>query len=260
MSIWQALILGAIQGLTEILPISSSGHSILLRDVLGMPQPAAEVEIFIRLGVLIAVIAVFSQDIKYIIKKPLNKLTYLIIIGCIPFALVGIILQFYYIKAFSSLFTVGVGFLISGAVLKIAEYFSDRDFGLKYIGETSYRDALSIGILQILSFIPGTSRSGLAIAGGLLAGMEKEYAARYSFLLSVPIILGAGVMETVSVVNRGINQAMIVPGLIGAATAAVFSFLALKIVVALISQGKISVFSYYSWAMALVVMAVYFYN
>jgi undecaprenyl-diphosphatase len=256
-SIWQALILGAIQGLTEFLPISSSGHLMMLRDVFGM-QPTAELKIFIHLGALAALITVFRKDIKYIIKKPFNKFTYLIAIGCIPFALAGIALRFYYIRAFDSLVTVVIGFLISGAVLKIAEHFSYRDFGLKHIGETNYTDALFIGILQALSFIPGTSRSGFAIAGGLLAGMDREYAARYSFLLSVPIILGASIIETVQVINRGMVQISVIPCLAGAVTAAVFSFLAVKIAVALISKGKISVFSYYSWAAALIITGVYF--
>lgn len=259
MSIWESLLLGAVQGLTEFLPVSSSGHLVIFQHFLGITQNSLTFDIFVHLGTLVAVFIAFRKDILYILRHPFNKLTYLIVVGCIPAGLAGFFLKPYFEQAFESILVVGLGLLFTGFILMVSEYLSKRDFGLKTETETSYKDVIFIGIIQAIAIIPGISRSGSTIAGGLLAGLDREFAARYSFLLSIPVILGAAVAELKSVLVEGIDQAMIIPYIAGPLMAAVFGLLAIKLVMGLVKKGRLSVFSYYCWTVALFLFVNYFF-
>lgn len=258
MTIIQALILGAVQGLTEFLPVSSSGHLVIFQHLFNISEAPLTFDVLVHLGTLVAVFIAFWDDIVSILKRPFAKLTYLIVIGCIPAAVIGFLLAPYFEKAFESLLVVGIGLIITGVVLKVSENLANRSLGLKLADETSYKDVLFVGLFQAIAIVPGISRSGSTIAAGLLTGMDREFAGRFSFLLSIPVILGAGVFELKDAFSTGIAHANILPYTIGFITAAIFGYLAIKLVMQLVRGGKLSVFSYYCWAVAGLVLLWYF--
>lgn len=257
MTALHAILLGAIQGLTEFLPVSSSGHLVIFQHILGVQESPLTFDVMLHMGTLLAVFVAFWDDIIDILRRPFTRLTYLIVVGCIPAAIAGYLVAPVIEKAFESLLVVGLGLIFTGFALRFSEKWSRERIGLKDIPNTSYKDALFIGLLQALAIVPGISRSGSTIAAGLFAGMERELAARFSFLLSIPVILGAGIFELSDVSSTTWSQNF-VPYTVGTLVAALFGYLAIKIVMRLVRHGKLSVFSYYCWAVALVTLVFYF--
>jgi undecaprenyl-diphosphatase len=257
LTFFHAILLGAVQGLTEFLPVSSSGHLVIFQHILGVQESPLTFDIMLHMGTLLAVFIAFWDDIIDILKKPFTRLTYLIVVGCIPAAIAGYLVAPVIEKAFESLLVVGLGLIFTGFALRFSEKWSREKIGLKDIPNTSYKDALFIGLLQAVAIVPGISRSGSTIAAGLFAGMERELAARFSFLLSIPVILGAGIFELSDVSSSAWSQNL-VPYTVGTLVAALFGYLAIKIVMRLVRHGRLSVFSYYCWAVALVTLVFYF--
>lgn len=258
MTILQALILGMVQGLTEFIPVSSSGHLVIFQQIFGLQGSPLTFDVLVHLGTLLAVFVAFWSDIAAILKRPFSRLTYLIIVGCIPAGLMGYFLQPLFEKAFQSLLVVGIGLLITGCILKYSEMISHNLLNMKEIEDTTYLDALFIGVLQGIAIVPGISRSGSTIAGGLLRGLDRTFAARYSFLVAIPIILGAGLVELKDFSATAITGS-ILPYIIGPLTAAGFGYLAIKIVLNLVRNGRLSVFSYYCWVVGVFTIGAYFY-
>lgn len=251
----EAAVLGLVQGLTEFLPVSSSGHLVIMQHFLGFAEPPLTFDVSVHVGTLIAVIIAFYSDIVNLIKHPLQKTTVLIIISCIPTALIGFFFKPLFESAFASLWVTGVGLIITGLLLWSAEQFS---FSFKRIPDMSWRDALIVGTVQGIAITPGISRSGSTIAGGLFLGLEREAAARYSFLLSIPAVLGASLLEFKDAIAetalKGLNSLEIFPMLLGTLIAAAVGFLAVKAVVGLTKRGKLSFFAYYCWALGFMVL------
>lgn len=257
MTLFQAFILGMVQGLTEFLPVSSSGHLVIFQHIFAIEEPPLTFDVLVHLGTLVAVFFAFWEDIWGIIKKPFRRLTYLLIVGCIPAGLAGFLLAPYFRKAFESLLVVGIALIFTGILLSLSEHLSKKHVGLKKEDETGFSDVIFIGILQALAIIPGLSRSGSTIAAGLIAGLDREFAARYSFLLSIPVIIGAAIFELSGVFVTGIATSNILPYILGTVTAAVFGFFAIKIVLDLVRKGKLSYFSYYCWIVAAITLIWY---
>ncbi len=258
MTVIQALILGAVQGLTEFLPVSSSGHLVIFQHLLGLQNTPLAFDVLVHMGTLLAVFVAFWTDIAALLRKPWSRLTLLIVVGCIPAALVGILLEPVFEESFKSLLVVGIGLLITGVILMVSEKLALVKPGFKEIEETSYKDVLFVGLLQAIAIVPGISRSGSTISAGLLAGMERPFAARFSFLLSIPVILGAGILELKDLGNGAmgaISSAAIVAGLL---SAALFGYIAIKVVMRLVNQGRLSVFSWYVWALGIFTLGMYF--
>ena len=254
MTVIQALILGAVQGLTEFLPVSSSGHLVIFQHLLGLKDTPLAFDVLVHMGTLLAVFVAFWSDIAALLRKPWSKLTFLIVAGCIPAAIAGFLLEPIFEQTFKSLLVVGIGLLITGVVLMVSEKWALAHPGLKEIEETSYKDVLFVGLLQAIAIVPGISRSGSTISAGLLAGMERPFAARFSFLLSIPVILGAGLLELKDLGSGamgGIPVAAIITGLL---SAALFGYIAIKVVLRLVNQGRLSVFSWYVWVLGLVAL------
>lgn len=251
----EAAVLGLVQGLTEFLPISSSGHLVIMQHLLGFIEPPLTFDVLVHLGTLVAVIIAFRSDIVNLIKQPLQKTTALIIISCIPTALIGFFFKPFFESAFASLWITGGGLIITGLLLWSAEHFS---FSFKRITDMNWWDALLVGMIQGMAITPGISRSGSTIAGGLFLGLEREAAARYSFLLSIPAVLGASLLEAkdalAGAIEGGLSTSQIIPMLLGTLIAAVVGFLAVKAVVKLTKRGKLSIFAYYCWAVGSLVL------
>ncbi|MGI6412205.1 MAG: undecaprenyl-diphosphate phosphatase [Syntrophomonadaceae bacterium] len=259
MTIFEAIVLGAVQGLTEFLPVSSSGHLVIFQHLFAVEEPPLTFDVLVHIGTLIPVFIVFWQDIWYLIKKPFSRLTGLILVGCIPAGLVGYFFNTWIEKAFTSLLVVGLGLLFTGAVLKFSEYSAKYSFGLKRFGDMKYSDAVFIGLLQALAIIPGISRSGSTIAGGLLAGLDREIAARFSFLMSIPVILGAGILELSDLAWVEMTWQEMQPYLLGFLSSIITGYIAIKIVFNLVKIGRLSVFTWYCWALAGIVLTIVFY-
>ncbi len=251
MNIIQAIILGIIQGLTEFLPVSSSGHLVLFQKIFGITEPTLTFGIVVHLGTLIAVFVVFWKDILDLVKKPFQKLTWLLIAATIPTVIIAVVFSDFFERVFQSGNTLGVEFLITGLILLYAERMNS---GRKGVKETTVVDAVFIGILQGAAIMPAISRSGLTISGALFRDLDRTFAAKFSFLLSIPAILGAAVFDFKDLMDAGSGSINSTPLIAGAIAAAIAGFLSIKYMLELIKKGKLRYFSYYVFALGILVL------
>jgi undecaprenyl-diphosphatase len=261
----EAIVLGIIQGLTEFLPVSSSGHLVLFQQLFGLKEAELFFDVCVHLGTLVAVIAVFHREIRNIItallrlvssareketisrqieSDPELKMALLILIGSIPTAVLGLMFHNIADQLFSSSFLTGLALLVTGLLLWLTRR-AKADNKKAGIQDFSKTHAFIIGIVQGLAIIPGISRSGSTISIGLLLGIGRETAARYSFLLSIPAIVGAGALS----LKDGMSQTdpVIRLALLGAAAAALVGYAALKVLLRMVQKGHLYVFAPYCW-------------
>ncbi|MEA3429706.1 MAG: undecaprenyl-diphosphatase UppP [Nanoarchaeota archaeon] len=240
-SILQAIILGAVQGVTEWLPVSSSGHLVIFQQFMGLSVPLL-FNIFLHLGTLLVIVLVFFKDIigilkalfKLDFKSEYGKLLLYIIIGTIPTGLIGYYFHDMFESFFLSLRVVSIALLVTGVVLFISERWEKRK-------AMNWFDSVLIGIVQGLAIVPGISRSGSTISVGLLRGVEKKKVARFSFLLSIPAIIGAAILEfDITALSNDL-----VPIIVGTLVSVVVGYVSLKWLLNLIMQKKFHYFAYY---------------
>jgi len=269
MDILQGIIIGIVQGLTEFLPVSSSAHLIFAQEFLGVNQPGIAFDVLLHLGTLIAVISYFFKDIIEMIKAffgsildifkgkfkegfkedPYKKLAWMVIIGTIPVGIMGILFKSEIEAIFSSLTIPALFLLITGVLL----YVSQRvNVGQKDIKDSSIKEAILVGIGQACALIPGLSRSGTTIATGLLIGLDKEFAAKFSFLLAIPAILGATVTQ-LDEIGTGID-ANLIPYILGFFAALISGYLAISILLKLIKEKNLDIFAFYCWILGGIVL------
>lgn len=251
--ILKAVFLGIIQGITEFLPISSSGHLVLSQQLLGVKSTRLTLEIFLHFGTLIPVIVIFRDDIYdiFTLKSDKKHLVWLLFFGTIPAALIGFIFKDYITGLFSSTYFTGFMLLITGTLLYIAEKAGNvfRD-----IKDFRFYHALIVGLAQAGAIFPGISRSGSTITASLLQGLKREQAARYSFLLSLPVILGAGLLEIKDSMTMGISGISWTAVISGTIFAAISGYFAIKYMLFILRSGSLIIFSYYCWALGLIVI------
>jgi undecaprenyl-diphosphatase len=247
----EILILAVIQGLTEWLAISSSGHLVITQKVLGLNLPLIY-SVMLHVGTLIVVLVVFRKDIADIIKTLVKrdfeteegKLALFIAVGSVPIAIIGFVFYDFLKSLFSNLFAVGLALLIMGCVL----FFSEKRRGNRKMG---ILDSLLIGLAQGVTIIPGISRSGITVATGLLRRVDKAIVFKYSFLLSVPAVLGATVMESRELVVGNMDM---VPLFLGAIISMIVGYVSLKLLQKIVMNEKIHLFAYYCWIVGLVII------
>lgn len=245
MTIFQALLLGLVQGLTEFLPVSSSGHLVITQTFLGLSEPPILFDVIVHAGTLMAVIVFFYPRLKSITPK-LAKLT---IFATLPAVGAGLVIEPYLENIFSSLFITAIGllctamFLLSTKLLKPISSYKTLTF----------RSAIFVGIFQALAIIPGISRSGSTVVAGLHSGLSKSEAFYFSFLLAIPAILGAQIIQLKNV--EQINQLVNMPNIIGFVTAATSGLFALKLLRLVIDSTKLHLFGYYCLALGLSILA-----
>ena len=258
MNILQAVILGIVQGITEFLPISSSGHLIVLQRVFGIEEPALTFDIVVHLGTLVSIIAVFWADIVAIIKKPFSKMTGLLIVGTIPVVVAGYLMRNVIETHFRTGLWLAAAFTLTGVLLVLADRFKK---GYKEERDITWFDALFIGCCQALAIPPGISRSGTTITGALTRGLNRKTAARFSFLLAMIAIAGAGVLETYEVMQDGARvEAIGIMSLIfGFLAAALVGYLCIRLLLKLIEACKLRYFSFYLWGLAALIFVDYFF-
>ncbi|KEO84256.1 undecaprenyl-diphosphate phosphatase [Tumebacillus flagellatus] len=248
LSLLEAIFLGIVQGLTEFLPISSSGHLVLFQRLFGLEEGALTFDVLLHFGTLIAVFAVYWRDIVDMLRNPFGKFARLIVVGAIPTAVIGFLFQDLFDELFSSGATLGAEFVITGVIIWWAD--SARR-GTKGVREMGYGDALLVGTLQGAAILPAISRSGLTIMGALFRGLDREFAAKYSFLLSIPVILGANVLELKDIVTGEAANAGTfgVKELLGMLAAAVAGYFAIKYMIRLIISKGMRMFAWYVWVL-----------
>ncbi len=259
----QSVMLGIIQGLTEFLPVSSSGHLVLLQNLFGIREPELLFDISLHLGTLLAVFIVFYKEILRILQALLRlpalikssgnlksvfadneeiRIFALILIGSIPTAILGILFHKIADQIFGAVWIVGVMLLVTGTLLWFTRQISNEG---RPLIKVSIRDALMIGLIQGMAIMPGISRSGATISMALFLGMNREVAGRYSFLLSIPAILGAMMLSLNSTIIQTDIPVRII--LLGTVTAAIVGYIGLKILLRLVKQGHLYYFAPYCW-------------
>ena len=241
MELIEIVFLGIIQGLTEFLPVSSSGHLVLGQYLLGIKSPGNTLEILFHLGTLGSVIFVFFNEIKNILltidKKPTQKLLVFISIATLPAIVVGFLFRHEVNRLFENINSVGYAFCITGLILVFSSLSKNKKV------EFSFSSSIIIGLSQALAIIPGISRSGFTITASLFMGISPEKSAKFSFLLSIPIIFGAGLLGIIDIKN---GDTFTLPTIF---VAILSSFLvgvvALKILLMLLEEGKFYFFGIY---------------
>jgi undecaprenyl-diphosphatase len=264
MSILEALILGAIQGITEFLPVSSSGHLVLFQRIFKISGPTLLFDTMVHGGTLIAVFIVLRRDIWDILRQPVQPLTAWLVLATLPAVAAALFFKDAIEGAFASGAFLGAAFLITSALLLLAEFLSRRpgpgaDGGFKDKGDMNWLDALIIGLLQGIAIIPGVSRSGSTLSGALSRKLNRDFAARFSFLLSIPAILGALVLQIKELADgpgagAGAAGISLPPLLIGTAAAALVGFFSIRFMLKIVRERSLTGFAVYTAALGVLVL------
>ncbi len=257
MTIFQAVILGIVQGLTEFLPISSSGHLVIFQRLFGLKEPELFFDVSVHMGTLAAVVIFYRKDIRRLcvafftgimqfrsnnFPEPADKADFqtavLIIVGSVPTAIIGLLFRNVSGSLFTSILLVGFAMIATGAAM-----WSERFIPVRESIPLTGKKALLIGTVQGIAIIPGVSRSGSTIVTGLFMGLNRESAAKFSFLLSIPAIIGAEILS-LSHIGAHSNFAA---ALFGTLTAGIVGFFALRFLVYIVKIGRLHYFSIYCW-------------
>jgi undecaprenyl-diphosphatase len=260
MSTLQSLVLGCLQGVTEFLPVSSSGHLVIMQHYLGLRQPLVLFDVVLHTATLIVVFIYFRGDLGSIIDSLIKlkshhsqgirerKIFYLIVVGTIPTVILGLILRVWANLLCTRVGLTSVMLIITGIILRGGEKTKRTGRGIKEMG---IMDAFLIGLMQGIAIIPGISRSGATISTGLLRGINKEFSFRYSFLLSIPAILGALTLSLKDALIEKSFPTHPLPWVVGALSAFAAGYLSLVLLRKTVVKGKLSLFSYYCWILGI---------
>lgn len=289
MTVIESILLGIVQGITEFLPVSSSGHLAILQNIFHIETNGSMLfDVMLHLGTLIAVFVVYRKDIWNMIKEALmmcvdifsnlrtfflnrihktslkyrkivhnsyRKFVVLILVSTIPTGILGVLGQDLITGASETLLIPGICLLITGVLLLIADLAKE---GRKKPKEVSYKNGIVIGVAQGFATMPGLSRSGTTVAACLLCGLERKFAVKYSFILSIPAILGAAVLEIKDVIAEPIEMGQIGIYLIGAAFAAAVGYICIKTMLVIVRNKKFKYFSYYCFAVGAIAIVGHF--
>ena len=256
MNFLEAVILGVVQGLTEFLPVSSSGHLVLMQKMFGINEPGLFFDTMLHFGTLMAVFAVLWKDIWEILKKPVQSLTGFLILATIP----AVIAAFLFKDVIENIFItgkfLGICFIITAALLTAAEKLSRKKTPDNEEKKMNYLDALVIGLMQAIAIPPGISRSGATISGALFRKLDRDFAARFSFLLSIPAILGAVLLQTMDLFKgaeptESFNLIAVISGTL---SAAITGFFAVKFMIKIIRESSLYGFAIYTGILGLLVL------
>jgi undecaprenyl-diphosphatase len=267
MSVLQAIFLGFVQGLTEFLPISSSGHLLLFQKLMGIELPSLFFDTLLHCGTLAAIIVALRRDVWNLIRRPFQRVTIYIIVATAVTAAIYVFFKDQIEDTFVSGQWLGQAFLVTSAALFISEYISRRPGGFRNDAEMGWFDAIFIGVLQGIALVPGVSRSGLTLSGALSRKLNRDLAVRFSFLLSIPAILGAMVFQIKELYDlsrlESTNPAAsknIITGITGAPliagtlTAAAVGFAAVLLMLRIVRKNSLAGFGVYTGLLGLLVL------
>jgi undecaprenyl-diphosphatase len=265
----EAILLGVVQGLTEFLPVSSSGHLLLGQYFLGLDQDrfGLPFDVALHLGTLVAVVAFFWRDLLRMagafvrslspggrdFDDPDQRLAYLILASTIPAALIGFLFESFFETAVRSPWVVVVNLVLVGILFIIGEAVGSQS---READKLRFPEAVGIGLAQAGALVPGVSRSGATITLGLFLGLRREEAARFSFLMSVPIIAGAGSLQLAEVAAEGMDERGILMFGAGFVSSAMVGYLAIKFFLRYVVHHSLRAFAYYRFTLATVVTVI----
>lgn len=285
---FESILLGIIQGVTEFLPVSSSGHLAIFKNILGMKDVGISFDILLHVGTLIAVFIVYWKDIarlfydgigividacanvgvffkrnamgqrvKYrrVISSSYRKFAMLVIVSTIPTGIIGIIGKDFVEEMSSTLIVPGICLIITGLLLMLSDKLPD---GSKTPKKTTYKDAVFVGICQGIATLPGISRSGTTITAEILCGFRRDFAVKYSFIMSIPVILGAAVLDLKDFGSEGLSGTTLASYIVGMIAAAVVGYICIKTMLVIVRKKKFSYFSYYCFAVGAIAILWYF--
>jgi undecaprenyl-diphosphatase len=259
MNLWRALILGLLQGLTEFLPVSSSGHLVLVPWILGWEDPGLTFDLVVHLGTLCAVVVYLWRDIvqlftglAYVVRtrrldRPDARLLLLVALSAIPGAILGYLLEDWFEALFGTPWAVSLLLIVTGALLVVSERLGRR---VRSVGQMSVKDALLIGLAQAVAIAPGISRSGATMSVGLLRGLRRDEAGRFAFLMAVPIIAGATAYALLKTIKAGVDASGTLVLAVGFIAAAASGYLAIRLLLNYVREHSLRPFAYYCWALA----------
>jgi undecaprenyl-diphosphatase len=270
MSLFQALVLGLVQGATEFIPISSSGHLVLVPWLLGWEKAPLAFDTMVHWGTLVAVLAVFWRELwgllvaalgslvarvdeRYVYDRPQARLAWAILLGSLPAAVAGFLLEGFFEELFGKPAAAAGLLLVTAGILALSERLSRQE---RPMSTVRWSDALFIGGAQALAIMPGISRSGATIAAGLILGIRREMAARFSFLLSVPVILGAGLFKLLDLAAEGGVGDLAGAMVVGFGVAAVSGYACIRWLLNYLARRPLYVFALYCLAFGLLNLVV----
>lgn len=262
-----AIILGAVQGISEFLPISSSAHLVLVPHLLGV-ETSLVFDTILHLGTLVAIFSVFWKDIVNILKGfilsihdlteskevflkgirevPAKRFAWLLIVATIPTGIMGILFKDAIETIFRGTLFIGVFLIITGILLYMSERHKSGSITER---DMTFKQAIALGVCQGLAVLPGISRSGATISAGLFAGLNREYAARYSFILSIPAVLGAGLIQIKDIVTIDVSAFVLVAGFL---SSVIFGYLSIKLLLKMIEGWSLDIFAFYCWIIGII--------
>ncbi|UJL47104.1 UDP pyrophosphate phosphatase [Virgibacillus sp. NKC19-16] len=258
------IFLGLFQGFTEPIPISSSGHLVILQKIINIGNDGFDFLILVNFGSLIAVIMIYRSDITSIAKNsisflssksksPENKdsfdLVLYLVIGTIPAGIIGLIYGDFIEAELGGILTVGVGLIVTGIFLWIIR----NKKGTKNDRQLTWKDAIIVGLAQSVSLIPGISRSGATVVASMLSGMERETALRFSFFLYIPVSLGTMLLSIDTLVEKNISEVWI-PYTLALLASIIASYFSLKLFINVMEKGKLKYFSFYCLVVGVLVL------
>lgn len=241
MTVLEAVISGVVQGLTEFLPVSSSGHLVILHKIFGFKEPQLAFDIFLHIGTMVSVLIFFAKDIIDILLRQ-RRMAFLILLACVPTFIIGFLFKDSAENFFGSSMIVGYMLVVTGLWLLAAHLSAAR---IKSKHEISRLDSFIIGIAQGIAVIPGISRSGATVGAGLMLGLEGSAAVTFSFLLSVPAILGASAVKFTHIEKGLTGGALTAPFIAGAVAALVTGMVAIYLFLKAVKAGKLWAFGAY---------------
>ena len=272
MTYFQAAILGIVQGLAEFLPISSSGHLALLQYFFGVEADSVLLfTVMMHVGTLVSVFIIYRRDIWALLKElyytikdictgkglrinssPTRRMGFMIIVATIPTAIIGLLFEDFFESLYSTIVAIALGLIFTGIILLVAERMGKSERGPL---EMKWRHAIFIGIMQGIAICPGVSRSGSTLFGGLIAGLKREFAVEFAFLISIPSILGSVILEAPDAFAEGADAAMIGPIIVGVILAAISGIVAIKAMIKVVTGKRLFGFTIYVWLVAAAVLA-----
>jgi undecaprenyl-diphosphatase len=258
MELFLPILLGAIQGLTELWPISSSAHLFLLPFLMGKEDPGLTMSVFLHFGTLIAILIYFYKDWLAIMSRQ-KRLLYIIILSTIPAAIAGLLLEDLAETVFRNPVIVIINLIVFGLILGWADNYITKSNNSTNLDNLTIWQGIIIGIAQTLALVPGVSRSGASISAGLFLNLNRSQAAKFSFLLLTPTLIGASILRGWDLVQTGFSSVgmAILPAMIGLIASVVFSYLALYYLFRWLKKSSFWPFVFYRIILALIVLLVY---
>ncbi|WP_075981981.1 undecaprenyl-diphosphate phosphatase [Bacillus massilinigeriensis] len=253
MSKFEAFILGIIQGLTEFLPISSTGHLYLGRHLFGLDEAGLFLDTMLHVGTLLAVLVVYKNELLQIIRNPFGKLSLLLILGTLPAVVIGLLFNDLFDTISKTGVTIGWEFLLTGLILWGADGIKN---GHKKMVDIKYGDALFIGAFQAAAIFPAVSRSGLTIAAGLFRKLDRETAAYFSFLLSIPAIAGGIVLQFGELFSGHVEAISFGSLLIATLSSALFGYMAVVWMINYLKKRSLKIFAVYVWILGILIITL----